>query len=816
MLVAALVGALWLADRGSRPSEPEIAAFLNREVGRERAEFDSVDYKVIAKEPGSARLEIEARGIARETLYRPADLASWLRRQNFDPAAFATAQALVASNDGPSLREWAGLPPTPPDPTKLTVLRPAVTKGQTVRFAGTIDAHKQDGSWTITLRGGRFTENTPDGRPRTDFAEAYVEGDAADEQKLTQAIAAAREFASRVSAAAQQYAPKLAEARRARLERLIGAIAPGSLFTGVARSRRDSTAVVLYLEVTARSDNPRTVTAALRNDSGGSEYRGFLGDWQADEQTGRIKLRLTTRSNQQVNGAGPLLADYSSWTIEGELAADGTFTARSEALDYEFQHVPAENAERVRGEMLQGLRQLHAAVASDRIYLGTITDRRSGVAAAALLRFNKLEPKTSAFAGTFQSLARTNWFRHFTGLAIGNKYRADNRPLRLEIARGTQGAGEFFGTTYNTEASFTLEGEELHGSSNEHAFVFKPATPAELAQIEQARQQAAGAFFATFRNGAAYDGTARNREGFVGRLRLRVQKIDDLDRTATLIIESRDQPGLYSRFTGAYAVEDGTIVATSGEGRINKSGVRKVPFLTHDSTYRVRFIKREGRIDGIIEDGPYANGWTLEFPLPANLPPAASSPANTASDAPAALAAYPAVPAADGAYLLVNGQWMKLPRNNGRVTYGASQVVGGILGGLGALAGKPTDERAADKLADLTFDGNEPVPRTPRSSIVIVYRGTVSKPPPALLEKYPDLASYPAVEVAPLRSGSNGRRQVDLLRVVPGIAGFRENRVACTLDEVSSSLYLLTATAELSPGRYALSAGTSPFEFEVE
>lgn len=664
--------------------------------------------------------------------------------------------------------------------------------------------------------GGRFTENPPDGRPRTEFAEAYVEGNAADEQKLNQAIAAGRDFASRVSAAAQQYAPKLAEARRARLERLISAIAPGSLFTGVARSRRDSSAFVLYLEVTARNDNPRTVTATLRNDSGGAEYRAFQGEWQADEQTGRVKLRLATRANQRVNGAGPLLDDYADWAIEGELAANGTLTARSEALDYEFQRIGAEDVEHVRDAMLQGQRQLHAAVASGRIYLGTITDRRSGVAAAALLRFNKLEPKTNAFAGTFQSLERTNWFRHFTGLAIGNKYRADNRPLRFEVTRGVHGAGEFFGTTYNTDANFTLEGEELHGVSNEHAFVFKPATPAELAQIEQSRQQAIAAFFAVFRNGAAYDGTARNSEGFVGRLRLRVQKIDELERTATLIIESRDQPGLYSRFAGAYSIEDGTIVATSGEGRINKSGARKVPFFTHDTTYRVRFIKHEGRIDGIIEDGWHANGWTLEFPLPTNLSAAASPSTTTAPDAPAALAAYPAVPPADGAYLLVNGQWVKLPRNNGRVTYGASQVVGGILGGLGALAGKPVDERAADKLADLTFDGNEPVPRTLRQSIVIVYRGTVPKPPPALLEKYPDLASYPEVEIAPLRSASNGRRQADLLRVVPGVAGFRENRVACTLEEISSSLYLLTVTAELNPGRYALSAGTSPFEFEVE
>lgn len=814
-LVIVVLGSLWLTNRASRPSEADIAAFLNREIGRERAQFESVDYKVVGKQLNFARLEFEARAIVRETLYHNADVAPWLRRQNFDSTAFAAAQALVSASDGLSLREWAGLPPTPPDPAQLTVLRAAVTRGQAVRFAGTINAHKRNGGWTMTIESGRFTESDPEGRPRSAFAEAYVEGDAADEQKLAQTIAAARDFAVHVSAAAKQYAPQLAEARRARLERVIGAIAPGSLFAGVARSRRDSTALMLYLEFTARNDNPRTITAALRNDSGGAEHRPFQGEWQADEKNGRIKLRLTTLANQRVIGAGPLLDDQVSWTIDGEIAANGAFVARSETLDYEFQRVEAADLARTRSTMLQGQERLHTAVAPKSVYLGSITNRSTGASMRALLRFDSLEPKTSAFAGTFQSLSRASNIRRFTGLAIGNKYRAENQPLRLQIL-AAHGTGEFFAASWASNAVLQVDGDELRGHLDGFDLAFKAATPDELARIEQARQAAVTAFFAVFRTGAAYDGTARYSDGFVGRLRLRVQKIDELERTATLLIESRDQPGLYSRFTGAYSVEDSSIVATSGEGRINKSGVRKVPFFTHDSTYRVRFVKSEGRIDGTIEDGWYANGWTLEFPIPGNLPQLASPSATAEPDAPAALAAYPTVPTAEGAYLLVNNQWVKLPRNNGRVTYGAAQVIGGILQGLNALSGKPVDAHAPDKLAVLTFDGKDPVPRTAKQSVVLLYRGHLPQPSAADQAKYPVLQSYPSIEAAPLRTGSDGKRHADLIRVVPGVAGFRENRIAGTVEEIDPTLHLLTATATLPTGRYAFAAGTNAFEFEID
>lgn len=815
LAVFAFAGIWWLADRASRPPTEAILALLNREAGAAKVQFDRLESTVATKSPTRVELEVKAIGQTPQALYTQLDIGQHLRANyGYDSVAVARALATLSGGDGERLREWAKLGATPPSPAGLTLLKETTPASASLAYSGRIIARKIGDEWRMDLARGAFDAGAIEGAPRSAFPpDALVEGDAATRDRVRSMVKTSTEFAARAEAAGREFAQRLADERRARTRHMLQALKPGSLFTGTVRARHGSDAAALYLEITAQNETSRTLGALLRNDSGGADARPFQGEWRVDEAQGTVALRLGTRANQAISDAGPLVGVFDSWNIDFELSENSELRGQSSSSSYEFSRVPDTEAAAVRAEMTRGHSELLAAVAAGRVYLGHATHRRTGESERLLMRIAKQEPKTGAFSGDFQSLGRAHLTRAFTGLVIGNKYRANGTPVRL-AAKPTRGDGHSFLTErWAQDATLQLKDDELVGQTDDYALVFTPATPAELAEIQARRQQAAAEFFNVFRTGATYDGVAQSEGGTSERVRIRIQKIDEVERSAVFVLESRDQPGVFCRFAGGYSVEEKTLVGTSNDSRVHSS--RQLPFFRTKHSFTLRVATDGDDIVGRLNDDP---GWRIIWPRLTGAGFHASAAAASDPNNPPELTAFPRVPEADGAYLFAQDKWVPLPRNNGRVTYGAAQVVGNVLGVLGALSGANAtpDERTGDKLADLTFDGKEPVPSTSARPIVILFRGRTAQYSAADLNKYPTLADYPAVEMAALRGANDGRRQVDLLRIVPGIAGFREARVAALLEKVSPTLHLLTTTGRLAPGRYAVSAGQVAFELQID
>jgi hypothetical protein len=212
--------------------------------------------------------------------------------------------------------------------------------------------------------------------------------------------------------------------------------------------------------------------------------------------------------------------------------------------------------------------------------------------------------------------------------------------------------------------------------------------------------------------------------------------------------------------------------------------------------------------EGLNGRANIGNGYTLRLET---APDVDSSADAKAQSAPVDASAYPSVP---GGYAWIDGKWVSLPHNNGHVTYAAKQVAAGVFGLLNSLGNThpSTDSQGPDKLADLTFDGSDPIPSADPAKVIIVYVGSIPPTPNDVLAKYPD---YPVMEMARSTTGSDNVRKAPLYRIVAGLGGFISTRVPAVVEQNSETITTLTCAHPIPSGTYAITAGASPFELNV-
>lgn len=195
----------------------------------------------------------------------------------------------------------------------------------------------------------------------------------------------------------------------------------------------------------------------------------------------------------------------------------------------------------------------------------------------------------------------------------------------------------------------------------------------------------------------------------------------------------------------------------------------------------------------------------------------APSAGGTPDSVSAAMPALPALPTARGAYVLSEGRWLPLPVNNGRTVQTVAQALTSKLLNAkrleDALAGRPADPPKSP-VAQLVFDGAEAVPAVPRDNVTIVCIGA-EVPTPAQIQRYPELKDYPVIELAAMKSGTNGMRSAPLFPVTWGVVGFGASRVAAKTEQPAADATLLRCTVRLESGRYALWGGPTPYELAV-
>lgn len=826
-LVAIVLCVLLVQYWQSKPTHSAMLDYLNVVVAPESFKFTSLESSVVSKGEGQARLQVVAVGKVSETLYTSSPAVAYAAEKlNLDRSLVERAEKALSAKDGKRLMAFANLSEPPADLRALVVLTPSATEGTPVRYQALLSAVKTESGWRFTMSRNGFEGDAPEGATKRSFgSNAFALDDEQSVAALKSKLDAYTAYARTVERAAGEFATKLAEERAAARQRMFGWLREGMLFAGTATARNSDDQYPVYLEVAKFDERSGAITFALRNDGGGRESRAFQGECSYDAETDRVALTLSSESNQATQDTGPLLSFYRSYKLQLSLDSTGKLAGEGSGIAFNMTAVADSELARVREEMVQGHSRISELTRPGTTYLGVVTHRRSGNSEEVILRIDRQEPRTSAFSGTLSSV-QGGHVRNFTGLAFGNKYRAEGKPLRVEFAPG-KGRGELFTASNNrSSAQFTITGDEIQAQSGNWDLVLKRATGGELSEIRRQQQSAAESFYRVIRAGAVLDGTGRDRSNNVAGLRMRIQAVDEELRTITLSIDSRDQAGITHQFSGSVSPEEGVVlVSSTGEGRFNPSGARKVPFFSSDSIFELSLKVDGSRVVGELDR--YDN-WSFEFrsvggpssstsnsPTPPPRSATTPSPAKAkVEENPPSFQGYPTFPKASGVYFLRDSSWVALAANTGKISGTLAGSLGAVNEFLGSLSGTTTPSRVGDRVAVVSFSDRPPSPADGRQ-VVILLVGEPLSPSPAEMAVNRELRDYPKIEMAPLERKSDGRREADLFLIAGKFRGFGNSRLSGVVERVNPRLFIYTASEVLAPGNYAILAGGQPFEFAV-
>ena len=792
-----LVGAgLWtwqyLRDR---LGESTVLAALDDQLGAGRVRFTAVALEPVSSTEQERTLRFSAQGALTGDLFVRRDTEETLRERfadSLDRLAALTEE--LATPAGTRLVELAELGQPPADPLALVLLERTAAGGTALTATGQLTATRGAEGWVLEVAPGEYVPALPLGKLRSGQPEnALVTSDPTFPAALEQLVATRLAFAEKLAAARAQVAEQLRQERDARQTAFLVALQPGNLFLGHAEPLADGEPVPgLVLEIATAKPAARQVTALLRNQGNWTDTRVFSATWETDDDFSVLRLPLATRSSQAVPEAGPLLSLRETWTVELSLDAEGRLTGQSPTHQYTFTRVASGDLERTRTELAAAHEAVLAATRPGTTYHGTVAAGSGGASTPAFLRFIRQDNSGARLEAELELAAQPGRLRLFRGFAAANPHRTGDRPIRLssEARRRVAKAdpASVTGFAMDLAPAFALDGATLTGADDSFTYSFTRITDAEFGQLVAARQSAEAGILAIVKRGAAYDGVARHRDGFTTPIRLRFTRVDD-DGTVAAHVESRQRQGVHLRLSGPVDTATRKLQLAGTGGRPDTDDDLRVPFLVRNAKYTLRLDVGERAIEGTIEHDP---DWTLSF----NLGPAVPTE-------------LPAWPTAGGAYALVGDAWHPLPAN--------TRYSGNSATARPAKAG--SGKAGPVKVAELVFDGKDPVPAIPQGApVVVVYVGPVPPPSAELLEKYPDtLRDYPAVELAPTRKTLiGGKRIADLFRVTPENAGFLASRVAATLTEPETEITLLVANVALPPGGYALLANGNAFELQVK
>ena len=169
-----------------------------------------------------------------------------------------------------------------------------------------------------------------------------------------------------------------------------------------------------------------------------------------------------------------------------------------------------------------------------------------------------------------------------------------------------------------------------------------------------------------------------------------------------------------------------------------------------------------------------------------------------AKQAPASQGMPAVYPGKDGAYVLADGQWIPLPKNGGKNHQSISDFI------------KSARDTGEAKLSELVFTGKDAIPKVNPGLVVIAYVGEV-KTLPQLSQLQQEVPQMKATSIQ-----ADGTRSVDLVRIVPGVAGFGSKRVRPLQVAQPEEKVRTFQAMVLRAGTYAIDAsGGNVFELEV-
>lgn len=733
------IAATWYVRSIQRPSASEVGGWLATNLAPIPVRIAELDLMFGPSGPAGCRVTYAARIETTAPLYRRLDTFEYLRAHA--PSELATieaADALLRGPDGARLRAALG------DGTDaaavnlqgvvlLSTQTPAATA---VGCSGDVTALRSGSGWAFS-GDVRIDRSRLAGETRPAGAGVFATDAPAEAAALRALLTDRAATAARVQAKAAGLTAAADRDRQAKMAAFAEWLRPGTQFTGVVAEPEQGDSHRVAIEITDSTGETQRIGALLRNDGGWSEARALAGDWTLEPAQDVAVITLRTRTEDRVDGAGPLLEDRAGWTIVVRMRRDGTITTIP--ANWQLRRVDPADAAGVKTEFSRALAPSLAATRSGVVYLGTATSRLRKTAEPLILRFTEQDADGALLRATLESATNPGWVRPFRGTLVGNSYRAGGSPIRLRSDDNDRvGAADprtLLGlNTSNNSLTVALhpEGDRLIGADGRFEYAFAPATASV--------------------GGAGKSEGGKEREG--------------------------ESEGGSGRSTGA---ERGGMGSESGGE------------------------KGEGESGGSQRGG--GAGTMAEGKGAAGAPDRGRQ----------GVVALPPLPTGRGGYVLTDGRWAALPRNNGHVVQSIPQALNAKLLDAkrleDALAGL-TPEPAKVPIAMLVFDGGDNVPAIRPENVVLVYIGAAA-PTAAQMTRFPELKTYPVIELAALKTGTNGTRSASLYPVTPGIVGFGPGRISATLEQPRADVAIVRISANLASGRYALWGGPEPCELAV-
>ena len=269
--------------------------------------------------------------------------------------------------------------------------------GAEISFDGQLSASRASGSWQFTPSGPLFPENGH-GMPKSSF-EAKVKGkvfavdDPGDLAQIKALVQSESALLSNLDKAKDEYLAERKAKQQEVINALLAKIAPGTIFLGTATSN-DNKVVPLFFEVRDLNPSKAAITFLLRNDGGWTDFRVFHGAYAFNSESESLRLTLTTRYQDMVQGAGPFLDSRSDWTILFELDGDRLVQERSNigSWTYAFDRLADEDAAKQKADLEADHAAVMAATAPGSVYRGTFVAKDHSRSYEFLIRF---KPQTN-------------------------------------------------------------------------------------------------------------------------------------------------------------------------------------------------------------------------------------------------------------------------------------------------------------------------------------------------------------------------------------------------------------------------------------
>ncbi|PTY08764.1 hypothetical protein DB347_04110 [Opitutaceae bacterium EW11] len=481
--VLAVVGATLCCPtvRGG-PDQAEVLAWLNStQAGR--VSFSRIEMESLTNSEGVSTLHFQAMGHATETLYSKMNTSYYFEHGlNLDVDKLTASRAYLEGEDGKTLLQRLGAT-EPLDLRAITVLRQSTPAGSAFAYAGQATARRENGAWVFADLGSGFVFAAPSGdRLRSFEGRVFVAGRSRDDQTLRRLAAEQVEFTERLVAARAELAEERRLDQNTELTAFLSPLKPGTFFVGQVFPDNGGQPGAVILEIVSLNRGARKLVARFRNDGGWLDTRSVVGTWPEKPSSDSLAIQLqSTEPNDWIVHGGPILGYTGALEFNGQIAADGTFTAAGCKLRIQMMPMSESGLAKFRAICVAYRQKLLTPTQPGIVYRGEARARTGSDSCPIQIRFTEQDPGRMSVAAILESPTGAAFSRALRGNLIENSHRAENRPIRLTLfpidSVRSAPANSIFAYARDLAMELSVEGDTLSGKDENFVYRLTRVSP---------------------------------------------------------------------------------------------------------------------------------------------------------------------------------------------------------------------------------------------------------------------------------------------------------------------------------------------------